>query len=142
MRGKFTHLMKPILAHNLPSEFQLTNVMETDIGNYFFYGNIVVVEAKEGIDLSYKQNISILLNTLNITENKPWCYISNRINSYSIRPLDYKYLNKIPTLKALGLVNYNNIGRANNFLEAKFFKKPFEVFNNLTEAVIWGKSFL
>lgn len=52
----------------LPSDYQLTGLPEKNIGNYFYYGNIVVVEAKEGIVLSYKKEFLILLNTLNITE--------------------------------------------------------------------------
>lgn len=134
--------MEHISQHNLPPEFQLTKIMEMEIGNYFFYGNIVIVEAKEGIMLSYKKDLSVVLLILNITEGKPWVYISNRINSYSIQPLDYKYLNKVPSLKALAVVNYNEVGYLNSELEAKFCKKPFGVFHNVSDAVIWGKGFL
>ena len=134
--------MEHIAPHNLPPEFQLTKIMEMEIGNYFFYGNVVIVEAKEGIVLSYKKDLSIVLLILNITEGKPWVYISNRVNSYSIKPLDYKYLNKVPSLKALGVVNYTDAGNLNSDLEAKFCKKPFQRFENLTQAVLWGKGFL
>lgn len=121
--------MSQIPSHNFPAEFQLTNVMEMDIGNYFFYGNVVIVEAKEGILLSYKKDFSVLLNALDITGGSPWVYIANRINSYAIQPLDYKYLNKIPSLKALGVVYYTELGHSNAQLEAKFCKKPFEAFS-------------
>lgn len=134
--------MKQISPHNLPPEFLLTKVIEMEIGNYFFYENIVIVEAKEGILLSYKKDLSVVLLILNITKGKPWVYISNRINSYSIQPLDYKYLNKVPSLTALGVVNYTEAGYLNSELEAKFCKKPFGMFHNLTEAVIWGKGYL
>ncbi len=134
--------MEQVSPHNLPPEFQLTKVVEMEIGNYFFYDNIVIVEAKEGIMLSYKRYLSVILLILNITERKPWIYISNRINSYAIQPLDYKYLNKIPSLKALGIVNYTESGYLNSEFEAQFCKKPFRVFHNLTEAVIWGNGFL
>ena len=33
-------------------------------------------------------------------------YISNRVNSYSLDPNDYSHLNQIPTLKAIGVVQY------------------------------------
>lgn len=134
--------MHQISSHNLPAEFRLTRIMEMEIATYFFYGNIVIVEAKEGILLSYKKDFSVLLNALNITDSNPWVYIANRINSYSIQPMDYKYLNKIPTLKAMAVVNYSEAGHLNAGLEAKFCKKPFQVFYNLTEAVIWGNGFL
>lgn len=128
--------------HNLPSEFQLTKIMEMEIGNYFFYGNIVVVEAKEGINISYKKDLSIILLILNITKDKPWVYISNRINSYSIETMDYKYLNKVPTLKALGIVNHTQENYINSDLEVKFCKKPYKVFENLIDAANWGKEYL
>ena len=134
--------MEPHSPHNLPPEFQLTKIMEMELGKYFFYGNIVIVEVNEGINLSYKTDLSILLIILNITKGKPWVYISNRINSYSIQPLDFKYLNKVPTLMALGVVNYTEVGHLNSQLEAKFCKKPFQVFDNLPEAVIWGNGYL
>ncbi|CAM3384457.1 hypothetical protein [Aequorivita lipolytica] len=134
--------MEQISQHKLPPEFQLTKIMEMEIGNYFFYGNVVIVEAKEGIMLSYKKDLSVILLIQNITEGKPWVYISNRVNSYSIQPLDYKYLNKVPSLKALGVVNFSEVGYLNSELEAKFCKKPFQMFYNLNEAVIWGKTYL
>ena len=134
--------MEQILPHNLPPNFQLEKIFESDIGKVYFYKNIVVFEAKEGIVLSYKTGFSILLKGLSILGTKPFVYISNRIHSYSVKPMDYKYLNKVPTLKAVALVNYNEAGHLNADLEAKFCKKPFRVFDNLQEAFIWGNGFL
>lgn len=134
--------MEKITQHNLPSDFQLKKKTETDIGMIYFYNGIVIFEAKEGVVLSYKTGFSILLKGLNYLGTKPWVYISNRVHSYSIKPMDYKYLNKVPTLRAVGVVNYSEVGHTNAELEAKFCKKPFQMFNNLTEAAIWGKGYL
>ncbi|MBG43156.1 MAG: hypothetical protein CL530_04235 [Aequorivita sp.] len=134
--------MEKITQHNLPSDFQLKKKTETDIGMIYFYNGIVIFEAKEGVVLSYKTGFSILLKGLNYLGTKPWVYISNRVHSYSIKPMDYKYLNKVPTLRAVGVVNYSEVGHTNAELEAKFCKKPFHMFNNLTEAAIWGKGYL
>lgn len=138
----FHYTMAQKYPHNLSPEFQLTKIMEMEIGNYYFYNNVVIVEAKEGVTISYKKDLSIILIILNVTEGNPWVYISNRINSYAIQPLDYKYLNKVSSLKAMGVVNYTEIGHLNAEMEAKFCKKPYQTFNNLPEAVFWGKSFL
>lgn len=116
--------------------------METDIGMVYFYNGIVVFEANEGIVLSYKTGFSILLQGLNYLGGNPWVFISNRIHSYSIETMDFKYLNKVPTLKAVAIVNYSEIGHQNAELEGKFCEKPFKVFDNLQEAAIWGKGFL
>lgn len=132
--------MNKKLQHNLPDEFTLEKVMESEVGVFYFYGNIIVFEAYEGVVVSYKTGFSILLKFLSILGTKPFVYISNRVNSYSINPVDYKYVNNIPTLKSLGIVYYNEMGKANAELEEKFCKKPFQIFNNLTEAFIWAKN--
>lgn len=134
--------MQQISPHILPSNFQIKKTLETDIGMVYFYGNIVVFEANEGVTLSYKTGFSILLKCLTVVGSRPCVYISNRINSYSIKPMDYKYLNKVPTLKCCGIVTYSGVGHSNAELESTFCKKPFRIFDNLTEAVIWGKGFL
>jgi hypothetical protein len=134
--------MQIISPHNLPNDFQLKSKLETDIGVVYFYGNIVVFEANEGVTLSYKTGFSVLLKGLTIVGTKPFVYISNRTNSYSIKPMDYKYLNKVPTLKCVGIVTYSEVGHSNAELESNFCKKPLRIFDNLTEAVIWGKGFL
>jgi len=134
--------MDKIVPHNLTPDFQLKKKMETNIGVVYFYNNIVIFEAKEGVVLSYKTGFSILLKSLNYLGTKPFVYISNRVHSYSVKPMDYKYLNKVPTLRAVGVVNYSEVGHTNAELEAKFCKKPFHMFDNLTEAVIWGNGFL
>ncbi|MEH6763245.1 MAG: hypothetical protein V7655_02000 [Aequorivita antarctica] len=134
--------MEKIHLQNLPLDFPLKKKLETEIGMVYFYNNIVVFEAKEGIIMSYKTGFSILLKGLSFLGTKPWVLISNRVNSYSIKPMDYKYLNKVPTLRAVGVVNYHELGHSNAELEAKFCKKPFQMFDNLTEAVVWGKGYL
>jgi hypothetical protein len=134
--------MQKKIPHSLPADFQLKKTLDTDIGMIYFYENIVIFEAKEGIIMSYKTGFSILLKGLNYLGSKRWVLISNRVHSYSIKPMDYKYLNKVPTLSAVVVVNYSELGHSNAELEAKFCKKPFHVFDNLTEAVIWGKGYL
>jgi hypothetical protein len=134
--------MQKTSPHNLPADFQLKKTLDTDIGMVYFYDNIVVFEAKEGIIMSYKTGFSILLKGLNYLGPKRWVLISNRVHSYSIKPMDYKYLNKVPTLRAVGVVNYSEVGHSNAQLEAKFCKKPFQMFDDLTEAVIWSKGYL
>lgn len=128
--------------HNLPSDFKLEKVLDTDIGTAYFYGTLVVVEAKEGIVISHKNGFSALLKGLAFLGTRPWVYISNRVESYSVKPTDYKYLNKVPTLKAMVVVAYSEIARSNAELESKFCKKPFRVFENLNLAVIWSKDFI
>ena len=48
----------------------------------------------------------------------------------------------IPNLKGIGIVSTTERGRSNAQLEAKFFKKPFKVFDDMKSAYLWGKELL
>tara|TARA_B100000949_G_C14172123_1_gene403791 strand:+ start:240 stop:704 length:465 start_codon:yes stop_codon:yes gene_type:complete len=128
--------------HNLPDSAILKDIFESEIGTIYFYGNIAIVEAKEGVTLSYKNAFPVLVKGLTYLKVSSWVYISNRINSYSLIPQDYKYLEKVPTLKGIAVVAKSNIGVKNTEVEAAFFNKPFVSFSNLTEAYNWGKDLL
>ncbi|WP_310991767.1 hypothetical protein [Aequorivita marina] len=128
--------------HKLPAEFQLSDVIETEIGTVYIYDNILIFEANEGIVLSYKTGFSILLKSLRILKTKPWIYISNRVNSYSFNTMDLKYLNHVPTLKAIAVVNHSEYSKMNAELEDKFISKPFKTFYNVYDAADWGKAYL
>src|SRR5690606_1029765 len=134
--------MQQLYPHNLPSDFHLDRVWETEIGVVYFYNDFVVFEAHEGVIISHQSGFSVLMEGLKYLGPKNWAYVSNRVNSYSINTIDYKYLHKIPSLKAVGVVYYNEIAHTNAIMEANFCKKPFKIFNNLLEGATWGKGFL
>jgi hypothetical protein len=128
--------------HNFPKEEVLQETLETEIGLVSFYSNIVVVEANEGITLSYKTGFSVLLKGLKIVGLRPFVYIANRINSYSVNPNDYKYLNNIPTIKAIAIVSQLEKARQSAEWEKSFSTKPLEVFEDLQQAYKWALQIL
>ncbi|MCW5520427.1 hypothetical protein J1N09_11285 [Aureitalea sp. L0-47] len=128
--------------HNLAASAPLNHVLETDLITVYYYDNIVVAEAREGVTLSYKTGFSILVKGLRHINMKSFVYISNRINSYALNPNDYVYLEKIPTLKGIGIVAPTEIGKNNAELELKFFNKPMEIFDSVPDAFHWGKEIL
>ncbi|PVW15800.1 hypothetical protein [Marixanthomonas spongiae] len=135
--------MKPTPPHHqLPESAVLKDVLKSKIATVYFYDDVAVVEAKEGVTLSYKTAFSLLISGLNYLRASSWVYISNRLNSYSLNPQDYRYLEKIPTLKGLAVVYESEIGKKNAEMEAKFFNKPFASFSNLTEAYNWARELL
>ena len=134
--------MKFPTEHNLPDHIKLTNVIENDIANVYFYENLVVVEVTEGMNISIKNGFSLLLNVLSILRTKNWVYISNRVNSYSVDPNDYKYLNKIPTLQGIAIVDNKESGKASAYLEQSFSKKPLKIYNSMTDAFEWANTIL
>ena len=74
--------------------------------------------------------------------SRPFVYIANRVNSYSVNPNDYVYLEKVPTLKGIAIVTPTELGKKNAELELNFFRKPMEIFDNVSEAYLWGKQLL
>ncbi|WP_339831837.1 hypothetical protein [uncultured Altibacter sp.] len=134
--------MNATSPHNFPASVPLRHVMETELGMVYFYDNIVVVEAYEGVTVSYSTGFSILIKGLQKLGTRPWVYIANRINSYSVNPNDYKYLEKIPTLQGLVIITPDELGKKNAALEANFFNKPFTVVDDLASAYNFAQGLL
>lgn len=128
--------------HNLPFTINENNILKTRILTAYFYGNIVVVEADEGVTLSYTTAFSILVAGLKRLGNRPFVYVTNRVNSYSVNPNDYVYLEKIPTLKGIAIVAPNDLVRRNAQLELNFCKKPMKIFESLIDSVEWSEQLL
>jgi len=129
--------------HKLSEKYRLTNVIKSNIAMVYVYNkNIAVVEIKEGVTLSYITGMSLLLKGVTVFGNRPWVYISNRINSYSVVPTDYKYLHRIGTLKALSIVTHEEGGKLKPHVESIFCKKPFDIFDELEEAMEWAEKAL
>ncbi|KAA3623717.1 MAG: hypothetical protein DWP94_05435 [Flavobacterium sp.] len=128
--------------HKLTVRAELEHVLKTDLVTVYFYKDIVIVEAKEGVTLSYKTAFSILVMGLKYVGSRPFVYVANRVNSYSVNPNDYVYLEKVPTLKGIAIVTPTELGRKNAELELNFFRKPMEIFDNVSDAYLWGKQLL
>jgi len=124
--------------HNLSKYTKYRKTFKTEACSVFIYDNLLVLEATEGTTLCYSNGFSLLLKCLSVLGNKPWFLISHRINSYSVNPNDYKYLQKVPTLKGIAIVYINEQTRKSAELEKSFFNKPYEVFTNIEDACKWG----
>lgn len=134
--------MNNITAPQIADHMPVKEVLHTDIGTIYFYDNILVMEGKQDAVFSIKTGLFILLKVIKIVGTKPVVYISNRINSYSVDPNDYKYLEMIPNLKGIATVSYSNVNKGSAQLEKQFFKKPFYDFDNLDAAKMWALELL
>ena len=130
--------MKQTSPHNFPAEEVLKHILKTNIADIYFYDHLVVVEAYEGVTLSYKTGFQVLTRGLKYIGKKPFFYIAHRVNSYSINPTDFKHLAKIPTLRGIAIASPLESGKKNAELEKTFFKKPIEIFESIEEAYQWG----
>ena len=120
----------------LESKFKV--VIKTADINIRVYKGIAIIEISEGVSISYKTGHETFKRLLSIVGDKPWVYISNRVNSYSLDPNDYKHLNQIPTLKGIGVIQYKKSIQTALELEKMFVRKPFKTFNDLDSAIEWA----
>jgi len=117
-------------------------VVELDFGKVWFKDNILIAELNEGILFDVENNRQMLEIGKNIFRDKPYGYISNRINSYAVNPMVYMESAKKDNLKAIAVVTTNVVCRSNAVLEKQFYKdsNSFEIFSTLEEAFAWMKS--
>ncbi len=114
---------------NHTKELLATRVLDTELGTIYFYDNVIVMEGKESVTFSIRTGIFTLLKIVKIVGTKPVVYISNRINSYSVDPNDYKYLEMIPNLKGIAIVSYNEF--AGKTAEMEKHLKPSGILSTL-----------
>ncbi|MBT8276973.1 MAG: hypothetical protein KJO39_12570 [Bacteroidia bacterium] len=113
-------------------------VLNTELGNIYIYDQYVIMEGKENVNISIRNGMPILLKVVKAVGLRSVVYISNRINTYSVDPNDYKYLEMIPNLTGIAVVAYNDYAANTAMLEEKFFRKPFKVFTSMNDAKKWA----
>ena len=118
------------------------HVQYSAIGNVYFYDAVVITEFNEGVNVSYVTGIQLLMECMKHIGTKPFTVISNRVNSYSVQPTDYKYLERVPNLKGIAIVTKDAVSAANAMLESKFYSKAFAVFDSVKTACEWGQRIL
>ncbi|OIQ16991.1 hypothetical protein [Lacinutrix sp. MedPE-SW] len=110
---------------------------DLDHAEIFIFDDFLIKQVKEGELISYKETEefkSILKEHFN---GKKLVYIGNRVNSFSINPMIYKEAEKIPNLIAVAIIPGSESMRANAEFEGQFYNKPYQIFDNLTQAIKW-----
>ena len=68
--------------------------------------------------------------------NKPFCYVSNRINDYTINPLYYKEVEKHPlNIVAVSTLCFSEESYKNAVFAEQFFSWPHKAFYTLEECI-------
>ncbi len=113
-------------------------LINVELGRLYLFDNYVVAEFKEGVDINF-DNFSDVTEIIKKQFNdKPFGFISNRLNSYSINLKDATKFNAyFPNLKAYAIVAYNSITQRVFELENHFFTFNREAFKNLEHAAEW-----
>ena len=118
----------------------MKETLSFDFCDMSIYDNYLVVIIKEGVNITPKYNSVLLEVVENHFFNKPFVYITHRLNSYSVDPKIYFETSKIENLKGFAVVSSNYKAKINAKIEQIFFNKPFEIFTKLEDALSWAES--
>lgn len=115
---------------------------DLDFSEIFVFENLIVSRIKEGATVLLKHKV-LLKNIIWIHfKNRDLVLISDRVNSFSIDPMIYRYMIELPTLKGVAVVIYDSSQFKSARFEKKFSAIPFEIFSDLDDAVIWADELL
>jgi len=119
-------------------KYKLSELIKTKDVTISLHKRVAAVEIADGTEVNYDSGYQVLERLMSMIGDKPWVYISNRVNSYSLNPNDYKHFNEISTLKGIGVIQYKSSIQTALDLEKMFIKKPFKTFDDLDSAIKWG----
>ncbi|AXT59691.1 hypothetical protein D1816_04740 [Aquimarina sp. AD10] len=111
---------------------------DLEMGKVIFYKNFLVIEVAEGICFDYDKAEKLSKLTNLHFEDRPFGYISHRVNSYSTEPTDYLRIKEVfPNLKVFTVVIYNRFQETSVRIENMFYQDGILTFENLEKAKTW-----
>ncbi|WGD34447.1 hypothetical protein [Olleya sp. YS] len=116
-------------------------IKELKFCTLLFSDNYVISTINEGVIFGKVESRLQSSEILDVFNDKPFVYISNRINSYSVDPTIYIESSQICNLSGFAAV-IGEFSNRNVEVERLFLNKPFESFSNLEDAKIWANNIL
>ncbi len=113
--------------------------LELDCCTMSFYDKYVLCIIKEGEHISAEKSKNQTKSILNHYKNKPFVYITHRINSYSVDPNIYHNTSQINTLLGFVVVSKGISSVKNAIYEKMFLDKPFEIFEDMEDGILWAE---
>lgn len=120
----------------------MTDLLKFDFCEMHIHDYYVLVIANEGVTISPKHNKTLENVVDTYYMDKPFVYITHRLNSYSVDTSTYLETSKIKNLKGFAVVSNDYKAKSNAEVEKLFLKKPFEIFDRLEDAILWAKTIL
>lgn len=106
------------------------------------YNDYILTIMKEGITVIPKYNDLLLMASEQYYKNKPFVYISNRVNSYSVNPKIHLEMSKIPNLIGFAVISNEPLQKLQARLEQSMFEKDFRLFESRKLAIEWKDSII
>ena len=92
---------------------------------------------EEGYHVTLEDNNILIEFVKEYFKDKPFVYIANRVNSYSVDPTVYLETSEIKNLIGLAVVSSNLKQKRLIEFEKAFYKKDLKYFNTTEEALVW-----
>ncbi|MEW7292950.1 hypothetical protein [Aquimarina sp. 2304DJ70-9] len=109
-----------------------------DMGKVSFYKNYLIIEVAEGTSFNHEKAKQLSELTNLHFGDSAFGYISNRVNSYSLEPLDYLKIKEVfPNIKAFAVVIYNNLQKTSVSIENIFYYDNIVSFERIEDAKNW-----
>lgn len=120
---------------------EIKDVYVSDYGNFYFLEGIVISEIEEGVTFTWDEAVKAIEAVKAFYgPNFNVCYISNRVNNYSVKPSDWlKFYRKNNKLVGYAVVTKSENSWFNALMEKLFSKIEIERFEDLYEAIKWAK---
>ncbi len=123
------------------NNFEVKKTYSFPFGKVDFYSNFLITELNEGVNFGIEEALEISELVTRHFKEIPFGYISNRVNSYSLTPVNYLKIKEVfPTIKAFAAVTYSEMQKSVIKVENSFLNGMLADFDNLSEAVMWVQS--
>jgi len=118
---------------------QVNKVVSIQIGDLYFFNDIVISEIKDGIHVTFENAQEFIKEIKDYFEPpKPFGLISNMVNSYSVNlPDSTKFREQLNNLSAYVMVSHNAAGKLNVEIASNFCQAKDVDFEDLYEAFNW-----
>ena len=115
-----------------------------DIGEISFYKKYLIVRINNGVSLDYESASPILeLAYFYYSDQKPFVYITDRINSYSFNPTaHFTTTRNFPNVKGYAVVAHNSLKRNIAVMEQQFLNIPKKIFTSVDDAIAWAEQII
>ena len=116
----------------------MEKVLQYDEYELKIYDDYIIAIWNEGVTIKPEYN-AMLIDVAEIYfKNKPFVYITHRLNSYAVDPAIYKETSKIVNLAGFCVVSSDYLAKRNAEIEMMFLNnKPFKIFDDLDDAILW-----
>ena len=113
--------------------------IDIGIGIVTIHDHYLITVMNEGVTVSVEANAILKDIATSYFKDKPFVYITHRKNSYAVDTNIYRETKKIPNLIGFAVVSIKGMALTNASLEKLFFEKPFEIFEEINEAIKWSQ---